>query len=580
MKLVYGSQTGTAKEFSEALSRLLSSINIRVPPVSLANFPIKDLVSEDIIVFICSTTGQAEEPDNMKKFWKFLLRRNLPSSFLSRLKFAIFGLGDSSYPKFNVVSKRLFRRLLQLGATPIVPLSLGDDQHDLGPDAAFDPWAEELKLKLLQLFPLPLDWKPRDPNIPPPSRYEVVNKNGSFFIPPSGNQINRFSATISSNEKVTSGTHFQDVRLVSFNFNSESFYYLPGAVLMVQPKNLNENVKMFFQLFPHLLPDEELLLKVEPEVEYPSPLTLPQPFTLRKAVETYFDIQSKPKRYFFELLSYFSQDELEKEKLLEFSKAEGQQDLYSYVNRPRRNILEVLYDFRHTTPYIPVNYLFELIPEMKARAFSIASSQDVYSSGAQLLVAVVNYKTRLSAPRLGLCSNFLARLRNGDKVDVWLKGGTVTFPPDDKPEIPVVMIGPGTGCAPFRAYIQHTVSRNINRRLIMFFGCRSKHHDFFFEEEWQPLVDSGKLELFTAFSRDQDDKVYVQHKIRDQSSVLLPLILEQNAHIYVAGSSKQMPQDVKDALKDVLSTHMTKEEAEIYFKRLEDQKRVQFETWS
>merc|ERR1711973_344408 len=107
------------------------------------------------------------------------------------------------------------------------------------------------------------------------------------------------------------------------------------------------------------------------------------------AVTSYLDIQSIPRRWFFELLSHFSTDELEKEKCLEFNTAEGQQDLYEYCNRPRRHILEVLYDFRHTTPNIPFEYLFDLIPQMKPRSFSIASSKEKHGDTLELLVAVV-----------------------------------------------------------------------------------------------------------------------------------------------------------------------------------------------
>ena len=118
----------------------------------------------------------------------------------------------------------------------------------------------------------------------------------------------------------------------------------------------------------------------------------------------YWDIQSIPRRYFFELLSHFTDDELEKEKLVEFNTAEGQQELYDYVNRPRRNILEVLYDFRHTTPNIPLEYLFDLIPAIKPRAFSIASCHQEARRQLQLLVARVKYRSTLVKPRVGLCS--------------------------------------------------------------------------------------------------------------------------------------------------------------------------------
>eukprot|EP00061_Rhincodon_typus_P018677 g47945.t1 len=156
----------------------------------------------------------------------------------------------------------------------------------------------------------------------------------------------------------------------------------------------------------------------------PLPARLPQPCTVKYLVERYLDINCVPRRSFFDLLSYFSPDEMEREKLKEFSSAEGQDELYSYCNRLRRTTLEVsqtmppvsfhivknpkiLYDFPHTTSAIPVDYLFDLIPEIRPRAFSIASSQLAYPSQIQILMAVVRYRTKLKKPRCGLCSSWL-----------------------------------------------------------------------------------------------------------------------------------------------------------------------------
>jgi equilibrative nucleoside transporter 1/2/3 len=140
------------------------------------------------------------------------------------------------------------------------------------------------------------------------------------------------------------------------------------------------------------------------------------------------DIQAVPKRYFFELLTYFTTSELESEKLKEFSSAEGQQDLYTYCNRPKRNVLEVLQDFPHATENIPEDYLFDLIGPIKPRAFSIASSMKGMGDVVQVLVALVHYQTKLKKPRLGLCSNWLARLKPGDSVPVWTEKGSFHFP--------------------------------------------------------------------------------------------------------------------------------------------------------
>ena len=183
------------------------------------------------------------------------------------------------------------------------------------------------------------------------------------------------------------------------------------------------------------------------------------------------DLQAIPGRYFFELLAKFSKDDLEKEKFIEFTKTEGQQELFDYCNRPKRSSLEVLFDFSlHTTPNIPLEYLFDLFPLIKPRSFSISNSLKVVPNKIQLLVAVVKYKSKLVEPRLGLCSNFLANCSPGHKIPIWIKSGTMKIPQD--PKIPLIMVGPGTGVAPFRSMIQDELGSGVPRPMVLIFGCR------------------------------------------------------------------------------------------------------------
>ena len=242
-------------------------------------------------------------------------------------------------------------------------------------------------------------------------------------------------------------------------------------------------------------------------------------------------------RYFWELLSHFTTSDLEREKLLEFCSPEGQDELYSYCHRPRRTIVEILGDFPQTTQNIDLNYLYDLIQPLQPRAFSIASSQRVDASQLQLLMAVVRYKSKLVKPREGVCSTWLSRLNpkvdTSVKVPVWVKKGTISFPSNNN-NCPVIMVGPGTGVAPFRNFIQERVSNNIGGN-VLFFGCRNKAADFLCEREWQGYVDRGLLKLFVAFSRDQEDKQYVQHLIEEKAALVWDLVHHSGAYFYVAG---------------------------------------------
>ena len=503
--VLYGNQTGTAEEVAERVGREGERLHFSCLVSSMDSFTVTRLPTSPLVIYVAATTGQGEEPDNMKKTWRFLLRKNLPATSLENQRFGVLGLGDSSYPQFNHVAKKLSKRLVQLGGVQLVAPGLADDQHDLGPDFVIDSWLETFWRLALQLYPLPPGLQPVSRDVRPEPRFVMASCDGEVRGEGRG-------CPVISCDRQTPPDHFQDVRLLRINIRDAAITYRPGDVAVVQPENLQENIETFFQLFPHSAPDKPFnLTSSNPQARSKIP-DLPQPCTMRFAVKHYLDIQSIPKRYFFELLSHFTTDEMEKEKFIEFTTAEGQQDLYDYCNRPRRNILEVLHDFRHTTPNIPVDYLWDLIPPIKPRSFSIASSPSYHGDVLELLVAVVNYRTVLKTARQGLCSTWISRLKAGDLVNIQTKKGTLTFP---EAPTPVVMVGPGTGIAPFRSFLlDHSANQ---RRCLLYFGSRNREADFFFEEDWGRLENT---EVVTAFSRDQEDKIYVQHRMKETKEKL------------------------------------------------------------
>lgn len=229
--------------------------------------------------------------------------------------------------------------------------------------------------------------------------------------------------------------------------------------------------------------------------EMPVPQHLRHPLSLKTIATQLWDLTAIPRQRAFELLALNCENDLEKEKLLEFTTAEGQQDLFSYVNRPRRSIIEVLRDFPHSLEKLNLNILFELFQQIKPRSFSLASSctnvtkysddngnaksnSEITAEILEILVAIVNYKTKLKAPRLGLCSNWLKDLKIGNKILGVIKKGTFRLPKIDN--IPLIMVGPGTGLAPFRCIILYRKIQKIadQKNLVLFFGCRSGEADF------------------------------------------------------------------------------------------------------
>jgi len=200
-----------------------------------------------------------------------------------------------------------------------------------------------------------------------------------------------------------------------------------------------------------------------------------------------------------------------------------------------------------------------------------------------LLVAVVNYKTKLVKSRRGLCSTWLASLNSsqGDlRIPVWIKKGTISFPKDLN--APILMIGPGTGCAPFRGFIEERVCQSSAGDCVLFFGCRNGEKDYFFREEWRAFTENGSLQLFTAFSRDQEEKVYVQHRLVENSALVWDVLVNKQGWCYIAGNSQRMPADVTEGLLEIFMKEgkMDKSRAEEFLKSLESTRHFQSETWS
>lgn len=584
--VLYGSQTGNAQDVAERIWRESKRFYFKCYVKSMDEYDIRELINEHCCVFVCSTTGQGEEPDNMRTFWRFLLRKNLPVNSLCGLNFAVLGLGDSSYVKFNFVAKRLNKRLQQLGGRMLVPLGLGDDQHDLGYDAVVDPWLKTLWDRLLQLYPLPSEVAPFEGYNKVTARWRVQHDAVSTptrALYSQARHEKEFDVTVIQNVRTTDENHFQDVRLIKLKTKGEA--YRPGDVVVLRPRNLHEQIKDFQNILSSNgvnIPPETVFKLSEVTKEIPLPQVLKQAVTFQQLCEEYFDLMAIPRRNIFNVLAEITSSELEREKCLEFTTAEGQTDLYNYCNRPRRNITEVLQDFPHATRNLTPDLLFEILPPMKPREFSIASSYKAHKDEIHVLVAVVRYKTKLHKERLGLCSNYLADLKPGACLTAWLKKGSFRFPTD--PKLPIIMVGPGTGVAPFRNFILERQAEGTAsiKNLLLFFGCRGQNKDFHCSEEFLRLHSESKLNLICAFSRDQEEKVYVQHKIMQHKELVWECLNTGKAHVYVAGSSKNMPQQVRDAFIEVCVCcgRMTRSEADNFIGVLERMNQYQTETWS
>jgi sulfite reductase alpha subunit-like flavoprotein len=315
--------------------------------------------------------------------------------------------------------------------------------------------------------------------------------------------------------------------------------------------------------------------------------------TLRDLLIHNLDITAIPKRYFFELIAHYCSDPTHKERLQEFSNPIYIDEFFDYTSRPRRSILEVLQDFPSVK--IPFIHAATIFPLIRGRQYSIASGGTLRTSvdikgykKVQILVAIVKYRTVLKKIRQGLCSRYLASLPEDSILNVGLERNDSFYTVAKlNPERPLLLITPGTGLAPARSLIweRALVAFKDNTTVgdnYLFYGGRNKSADYFYKEEW--AYASLRTNVFTAFSRDQKEKIYVQDIIR-QNGKLIAGLIGGSVVIYICGSSGNMPKAVRAALIDVMHEHhplaskQTKEGIEASLKKLEKVGRIIQETW-
>ncbi|CAH0476467.1 unnamed protein product [Peronospora belbahrii] len=610
--VLYGSETGTAQDVAEFIQQRAFNRYLMDTHVSSMNaYPVVELLPQcSTVVFIVSTTGDGEAPENMRNSWRCLLQKSLDNQWLTGVRVAVFGLGDSSYAKYNAVARRLQTRLLQLGALELIERGLGDDQHIYGYFGALNPWLEKLWAALLHLYPLPEGQAIDDSPKPIEPRYSVtVHQDGdeavqiakmltprtdksSFYAPPRmtvGREKGIYWAPVVENKRITADDWEQDVRHLEFDISdgygtsdSAEAPFRAGDIAVVYP----ENVTGVDDMLKYVNLDGDTVISIHTACGSKQ-LDFSSPVTVRKLFISFLAILESPRRSFFERLSLFATNEEEREKLEELSSPEGVDLLYDYCIREKRTYVEVLTDFPSVK--VPLTILLQLIPRQQPRSYSISSSALLHPGRVHLTVAIVDFLTPYKRRRHGVCSSFFQSLNPSieqKRVPMWIKHGL--FEPPSL-EQDMLLVGPGTGLASMRAMLQERrflrkqASDNNSGDIYLYFGCRHESKDFLYKDELRELVTSGDLtELHTAFSRDQDHKIYVQTRLAENREAVFNFIMNGDGRIYIAGSAKQMPNDVYEVLRDILRSvgKLPSPLAEKVMKTLARKKRYVVESWS
>jgi sulfite reductase (NADPH) flavoprotein alpha-component len=536
LTILFGSQTGNARHVAEALAKQAKAKGIVANVVDMAEYKTTQLKNEQYLVIVTSTYGEGEPPENAIALHNFLFSKKAPK--LPGLKYAVLGLGDTSYEFFCKTAQDFDQRLAELGATSV----LSRVDLDVDYQAQADSWNNELVGKL----------EPELTASAAPSA-QVIAWPGADSTSGSISQYSKqqpFAAELYTNQKITGRDSTKDVRHIEISLADSGLTYQPGDALGV-----------YFLNDPALV--RELLLLTAIARDTPVQLGSDS-LTVELALTEQLELtQSYP--------AFVEKYAAATNNAALAALAADKAALRAYINE--RQIIDIVRDY---PGLLSAQQLVDALRKQQPRLYSIASAQAEVEDEVHLTVGVVRYDA-YGQPHLGGASGFLAeRLAEGEKVKVFVEqNNNFRLPASD--DTPVIMIGPGTGIAPFRAFLQQRDANGASGKNWLLFGNPHFTQDFLYQLELQNYLKRGLLtKLDVAFSRDQAQKVYVQDKLRQHGSEVWQW-LEQGAHLYICGDANRMAKDVQQALLDIVQQYggKTAEQAQAYLDELRVAKRYQ-----
>ncbi|WP_105630950.1 NADPH-dependent assimilatory sulfite reductase flavoprotein subunit [Cronobacter dublinensis] len=532
--LISASQTGNARRVAEALRDDLLAAQLNVNLVNAGDYKFKQIAQEKLLVIVTSTQGEGDPPEEAVALHKFLLSKKAPK--LEGAAFAVFGLGDTSYERFCQAGKDFDTRLAELGGERLLDRVDADVEYQ----AAAQAWRQRVVDVL----------KARVPKDTPSQA--AFTSSGAVNLVDSTPYTKEapLTATLSVNQKIT-GRHSQkDVRHIEIDLGDAGLRYQPGDALGVWYQNDPALVQELLEL---------LWLKGDETVTVDG-----KTLTLSEALQWHFELTVNTAAI---VENYATLTRSETLLPLVGDKAKLQ---HYAASTP---IVDMV---RFAPAQLEAGQLIGLLRPLTPRLYSIASSQAEVENEVHITVGVVRFEIEGRA-RAGGASSYLAdRLEEEGEVRVFIEHND-NFRLPAAPETPVIMIGPGTGIAPFRAFMQQREADGATGKNWLFFGNPHFTEDFLYQVEWQRYVKEGLLNrIDLAWSRDQDHKIYVQDKIREQGAELWRWI-QEGAHIYVCGDANRMAKDVEQALLEVIAAYgeMDAEAADEYLSELRVERRYQ-----
>lgn len=527
LTIIYSSQTGNAQAVAQSLSSAYQQKGIASKLVSAGDYKPRDLAKESIVLLVISTQGDGEAPESAYELQQYLFGKKAPD--LKSLKFSVFGLGDSSYPDFCQAGKDFDAQLEALGAERL----LDRVDADLDFESFADDWQEVVLAKASEWVDTP--------------SAEIIDLNTSN-APVLYNRNNPYTATVLENRRITTPDALSDTHHIEIEIDANHLSYQPGDSLGVWVRNNSDLVANLIST---------LSLDADTQVQYKK-----ESISLQSALETKLEITQLHPSVISKWAAIAANDEL--------NALAGDKDAAQDFSA-NNQFIDLAIKFPQS---VDAQAVVDLLLPLQPRLYSISSSQLASEDEVHLTITSLAYQSSNNETRLGSASQYLnSTLNSDDVIDVYVVENTQFRLPSDASK-PIIMIGAGTGIAPFRSFLQQREELEASGENWLVFGNRNFNSDFLYQTDWQKWRKDGLLNRVSlAFSRDSAEKVYVQDRLLEEAETLYQW-LQDGAYLYVCGSI-QLEQEIHTALTHIVQQHaeLNKDEAETYVNNLRSEGR-------
>ncbi|XP_076817473.1 NADPH--cytochrome P450 reductase-like [Clavelina lepadiformis] len=600
--IFYGSQTGTAEEFATRLAKDAQRYGMKALAVDPEECNMEELaelhqIENSLAIFCMATYGEGDPTDNAQDFYDWLQQGDTQ---LDGLKFAVFGLGNKTYEHYNSTGIYVDKRLEELGAERVYEIGLGDDDTNIEED--FVTWKEGLWPTVCEKFGIEVSkqegsfrsysftkYEPDDIDEKTVYSGEVARLHSYKNQRPPYDAKNPYLSPVLVNRELHKGGG-RSCMHIEFDITDTKIRYEAGDHVAVYPTN---DVTMVEKIAKRLDVDLDTFFTLDAIDEDASKRhPFPCPTTFRTALLHYLDISSPLRTNVLSEFVEYTSDEKDKEflTLLSSPTPEGKKKYQEWVMDARRNLLAILDDVPSCNP--AMDHICELLPHLQARYYSIASSPKMHPTSIHICAVLVEYDTSSGRTNLGVATNWLktkipvpgSEAFVQPRVPIYVRKSQFRLP--FKVSHPVMMVGPGTGLAPFIGFIQdrayHKEAGKDVGKTTLYFGCRKREEDFIYEEHLTKWKEDDVLtELKIAFSRDGPKKVYVQHLLAENKQSVWENI-QNHGHIYVCGDARHMAREVHDAIVDIVVEcgGKSQQQATDFVKGLMNKGRYSADVWS